>query len=506
MTLVPYTVTALAESDAEGTDGKNIVVGAVVTLTDTNGNAVDMYDDEVGSSPNTAKVTGSNGQVIIYIEEGEYTLSVNGSESKIITGKKRLSTTQDLIGSTRPYRVGDVVTTLGFSIAGDGGAAQWRATGNTITASQSPADLGDAKLSDALGNEFVLVDIVYKDLEVTLNISQSIAKTIMNSAIYQDLVAASIRISNDTATPDATTNTVFIRDKASVSSQATTLQVQRDADAVTAANPKAIRAITTIASGIDSVEYAISAELTNNSDAVNGGASASSAVALKNGVGNTFGGHFQVKDTQGTISSVGGSMIGQELNIQANGVDDSEVRIGYDIIARTYAPNFPAQPAGEFHAGVRIRNSSLGVEGGKWNHALIVEDGVQATPKAITVKNSPGTSTGYSYKDEGSKASGFWATGNYGQAAVDLEDVNISSNDVLIKLKDKGKVELASGVQMKWDSGLAGANGSLSFTGMTTQTTVGAAGAAAPLPANPSSYLSLTINGNDFVVPLYLRA
>lgn len=158
MALVPYTVTALAESDAEGTDGKNIVAGAVVTLTDTNGNAANMYDDEAGSSPSTAKVTGSNGQVIIYIEEGEYTLSVNGSESKIITGKKRLSTTQDLIQSTRPYRVGDSVTTLGFSIAGDGGDAQWIKTGVTgLTASQTPAQLGDSKLTDANGHAWELV-------------------------------------------------------------------------------------------------------------------------------------------------------------------------------------------------------------------------------------------------------------------------------------------------------------------------------------------------------------
>jgi hypothetical protein len=78
MSLVPYTVTALAESDAAGTDGKNIVVGAVVTLQTPTGSVVTMHDDATGANPSTAKTTGSKGFVVVFVEAGEYQLFING--------------------------------------------------------------------------------------------------------------------------------------------------------------------------------------------------------------------------------------------------------------------------------------------------------------------------------------------------------------------------------------------------------------------------------------------
>jgi len=76
--LYPYTVTALAESDADGTDGKNIVVGAVVSLLDENGVAVTLYDDKNASNGSTAKQTDAKGQVVVYVEPGVYKTRVNG--------------------------------------------------------------------------------------------------------------------------------------------------------------------------------------------------------------------------------------------------------------------------------------------------------------------------------------------------------------------------------------------------------------------------------------------
>lgn len=84
MRLLPYTATALAESDADGTNGKNIVEGATVSFFDVDMNAVLLYDDDAGANPSTAKLTGANGQVTVFIEAGEYTLSVNGTESKAV--------------------------------------------------------------------------------------------------------------------------------------------------------------------------------------------------------------------------------------------------------------------------------------------------------------------------------------------------------------------------------------------------------------------------------------
>lgn len=52
---------------------------------------------------------------------------------------------------------GTIIETLGFTTKGDGGAAQWRKTGVTgLTASQTPAQLADAKLTDANGHEWEL--------------------------------------------------------------------------------------------------------------------------------------------------------------------------------------------------------------------------------------------------------------------------------------------------------------------------------------------------------------
>lgn len=84
MALAPYTVTALAESDDQGTDGKNIIVGAVVSAAALAGGATaTLYDDAAGTNPSTTKTTGSNGQVTFYIEEGQYVLTVNGVDSEI---------------------------------------------------------------------------------------------------------------------------------------------------------------------------------------------------------------------------------------------------------------------------------------------------------------------------------------------------------------------------------------------------------------------------------------
>lgn len=156
MALAPFTVTALAESDAQGTSGKNIVSGAVITLNDINGAVANIYDDSAGSNPSTAKTTNTNGQRVIYAESGEYTLTVNGDTSRVIIGADK-GTTAFLISSQRQYQVGDVVETTGYSAPGDGGSAQWKKTGDTGVASKDPATRGDGTLTDANGDVWELV-------------------------------------------------------------------------------------------------------------------------------------------------------------------------------------------------------------------------------------------------------------------------------------------------------------------------------------------------------------
>lgn len=48
--------------------------------------------------------------------------------------------------------------------------------------------------------------------------------------------------------------------------------------------------------------------------------------------------------------------------------------------------------------------------------------------------------------------------------------------------------------------------GLLGFTTYPTQTTVGAAGGATALPATPTGYLQVTINGTEYVIPYYAHA
>ena len=83
MILMPYTVTALAESDAQGTDGKNIVENAIITLESLAGASITMYDDINATNPATTKYTNADGYKIIWIESGTYKLYVNNSLSYI---------------------------------------------------------------------------------------------------------------------------------------------------------------------------------------------------------------------------------------------------------------------------------------------------------------------------------------------------------------------------------------------------------------------------------------
>jgi len=74
----------------------------------------------------------------------------------------KIDTTLELINNFRGFTntavgEGTIVETLGYSTIGDGGGAQWKRTGTTGTASQSPAQLGNALLNDASGNQWSLV-------------------------------------------------------------------------------------------------------------------------------------------------------------------------------------------------------------------------------------------------------------------------------------------------------------------------------------------------------------
>ena len=67
-------------------------------------------------------------------------------------------TTLDLIGSAAVFATDTNITTKGYLTSGDGGAGSWKQNGVTgQTVSQSPAQLGNALLNDASGNQWALV-------------------------------------------------------------------------------------------------------------------------------------------------------------------------------------------------------------------------------------------------------------------------------------------------------------------------------------------------------------
>jgi hypothetical protein len=72
--------------------------------------------------------------------------------------------------------------TVGFLTTGDGGGAQWKLTAVTGTVSQSPAQLADALLNDASGNQWALVGDRINLLSVGLSES--------NTGVQNDLVIA----------------------------------------------------------------------------------------------------------------------------------------------------------------------------------------------------------------------------------------------------------------------------------------------------------------------------
>lgn len=80
MILYPYTATALAESDDLGTDGKNIVAGAIITVKSEDGLPVVIYDSVLGDNGQIQKSTDVKGQKTLYLESGVYEVITNEGE------------------------------------------------------------------------------------------------------------------------------------------------------------------------------------------------------------------------------------------------------------------------------------------------------------------------------------------------------------------------------------------------------------------------------------------
>jgi hypothetical protein len=157
MALVPHKVVALNEfNDSE----KQTIEGAVVSLYDTEGNAVTLFDSDAGANGSTSKQTDAEGVVVVYVTPGEYDEEVNGGiQRRVLIGNQDI-TTQQLIERIRKAREGDVITTTGFYEAGDTGAGSWLATGTTgVEPSLTPSDRGARELTDGSGRLWKFIGV-----------------------------------------------------------------------------------------------------------------------------------------------------------------------------------------------------------------------------------------------------------------------------------------------------------------------------------------------------------
>jgi hypothetical protein len=164
MSLIPYTITALELNQADATaSGKQVVVGASCSMfiqpADT---VVLLYDDAAASNGSTAKTTGTNGQVTVYIQPGSYRVVANGISRYVQVGQNNEITTTELIASTGIYPADTVINTTGFTASADLGNGGWKQNGVTgETPSQSPSQIFISTgvgnlLNDGNGNQWSL--------------------------------------------------------------------------------------------------------------------------------------------------------------------------------------------------------------------------------------------------------------------------------------------------------------------------------------------------------------
>ncbi len=190
MALVPYTITALAESDAQGTDGKNIVAGATCSMySQPSDSVVTLYDDAAGSNGSTSKVTGANGQVVVYVEPGSYRVSVNAVDSYTLVGAEvtdlRYDNVAEMItnsvdaGKTinlnRYYSGGDLVDGLEYYI-------------KTSAQASADGDVADGFINHTLVNGNVAILQIGYTLQSSQCGGKNDSGSTDNTAIIQSMV------------------------------------------------------------------------------------------------------------------------------------------------------------------------------------------------------------------------------------------------------------------------------------------------------------------------------
>jgi len=134
--------------------------------------------EENGNFETLARLLAAKVKVktLVWLDGAPYRISTVGDGSAIeldngLFANSLLPTTLELINSTASYATSAVISTTGFTTIGDGGGGEWKLTGNTITASQTPSQTGNGTCSDGNGKEFSIVitgDLDPRQLGATL--------------------------------------------------------------------------------------------------------------------------------------------------------------------------------------------------------------------------------------------------------------------------------------------------------------------------------------------------
>ena len=138
-----------------------------------------------GTSTGHANFTGALAEITVDTETNELVLGDGVTAGGRRVGISRV-TTSDLVNSVVKYPESDVIETCGFTTAGDGGSGKWKQNGVTgQTPSQTPAQLGDAVLNDASGNQWEWLGKTLTTLGLGVKVGESISlqEAVENSAI-----------------------------------------------------------------------------------------------------------------------------------------------------------------------------------------------------------------------------------------------------------------------------------------------------------------------------------
>lgn len=166
------------------------------------------------------------------------------------------------------------------------------------------------------------------------------------------------------------------------------------------------------------------------------------------------------------------------------GVDNPGAVFGYDMSNGQPYPTIPND--------VRFSITADGLNAGGWqSNRHIITRGVSDWRSD--------TNDGWSIRDDGGYGIRLWDIDN-GAAWKAL--VNQSDRYGEMRYSFDGSADVES---FKWNAfGIKFATGKTADFA-DTQTTVGAAGAASALPANPTGYIVVKIGGTDYVVPYYAK-